>query len=185
MTETKKARSMSPIVRLALILFAVSAITSGVLGLVNGLTKDRIAEQEALARAEAYQAVLPWDGEYTPVEFDSEAFPTVDSISAAGDAGWVVELTFSGAQSSITAAFGVSAEDYTITGASVIDHAETSGLGAKITEPDFLGSFTGQSEGMAVTKDGGTVDSITAATISSRAMANAANTAIAVCESLG
>lgn len=38
---------------------------------------------------------------------------------------------------------------------------------------------------MAVTKDGGTVDSITAATISSRAMANAANTAIAVCKSLG
>lgn len=184
MTETKKARSMSPIVRLALILFAVSAITSGVLGLVNGLTEDRIAEQEALARAEAYQAVLPWDGEYTPVEFDSEAFPTVDSISAAGDAGWVVELTFSGAQGSITAAFGVSS-DYVTTGASVIEHAETSGLGAKITEPDFLESLVGQTEGMATTKDGGTVDVITAATISSKAMANAGNTAIAAVKALG
>ena len=38
---------------------------------------------------------------------------------------------------------------------------------------------------MAVTKDGGTIDTITAATISSRAMANAANTAIAAVKSLG
>ena len=95
-----------------------------------------------------------------------------------------MELTFSGAQGSITAAFGVGS-DYVITGASVIDHAETSGLGAKITEESFLESLVGQSEGMAVTKDGGTVDSITAATISSRAMANAANAAIAACKALG
>ena len=155
MAETKKAPNQ--IVRLALILFLVSAIVSGVLGFVNMLTKDRIKEQEEAARAAAYNA---------------------------GDSGWVVELTFSGAQSSITAAFGV-APDYSITGASVISHAETSGLGAKITESEFLDSFVGQTEGMAVTKDGGTVDSITAATISSRAMANAANTAIAVCKSLG
>ena len=139
MTETKKAKGGSQIIRLALILFIVSAITSGVLGLVNMLTKDTIAAQEEAARAEAYQAVL---------------------------------------------AFGVSS-DYIITGASVIDHAETSGLGAKITEQSFTDSFIGQGEGMAVTKDGGTIDTITAATISSRAMANAANTAIAAVQSLG
>ena len=184
MTETKKAKGGSQIIRLALILFIVSAITSGVLGLVNMLTKDTIAAQEEAARAEAYQAVLPYDGDYTDVTFDETAFPTVDSIVAAGDTGWVVELTFSGAQGSITAAFGVSS-DYIITGASVIDHVETSGLGAKITEQSFTDSFIGQGEGMAVTKDGGTIDTITAATISSRAMANAANTAIAAVQSLG
>ena len=184
MTETKKAKGGNQIIRLALILFLVSAITSGVLGLVNMLTKDRIAEQERIKTEQAYNAVLPYDGGYTEVTFDQEAWPTVDSISAAGEEGWVVELTFSGAQGSITAAFGISS-DYTITGASVIDHAETSGLGAKITEQDFTDSFIGQSEGMAVTKDGGTIDTITAATISSRAMANAANTAIAAVQSLG
>ena len=131
MTETKKAPNQ--IVRLALILFVVSALTSGVLGLVNYFTKDIIAQRQAEARAEAYQAVLPYDGEYETVAFDEAAWETVDAISKAGDEGWVVELTFSGAQSSITAAFGVGA-DYAITGASVIDHAETSGLGAKITE---------------------------------------------------
>ena len=182
MTETKKAPNQ--IVRLALILFVVSALTSGVLGLVNYFTKDIIAQRQAEARAEAYQAVLPYDGEYEAVAFDEAAWETVDAISKAGDEGWVVELTFSGAQSSITAAFGVGA-DYAITGASVIDHAETSGLGAKITEEEFTDSFIGQTEGMAVTKDGGTIDTITAATFSSRAMANAANTAIAAVKALG
>ena len=187
MTEIKKARGMNPIVRLAIILFAVSAITSGVLGLVNGLTEDRIAEQQRLKTEAAYNAVLPSESGYAEIAFDAEdpVFSNVDALSAAGDAGWVVELTFSGAQGSITAAFGVSAEDYSITGASVIDHAETSGLGAKITEDDFLASLVGQTEGMAVTKDGGTVNAITAATISSRAMADAGNMAIAACKSLG
>lgn len=185
MTETKKARGSNQIIRLAVVLFIVSAITSGVLGLVNMLTKDTIAEQQAAKKAAAYQAVLPYDGEYTEVAYDKEAYPTVISISAAGDEGWVVELSFSGAQSTITAAFGVSAADYTITGASVIDHAETSGLGAKITETDFTDQFIGQTEGMAVNKDGGTIDAITAATISSRAMANAGNTAIAAVKALG
>ena len=184
MTETKKAKGGNQIIKLAVILFLVSAITSGILGVVNMFTKDIIAEQQRLKTEAAYNAVLPYDGGYTEVEFDKEAFPTVDTISQAGDAGWVVELTFSGAQSSITAAFGVSS-DYAITGASVIDHGETSGLGAKITESAFTDQFVGQTEGMAVTKDGGTIDAITAATISSRAMANAANTAIAAVKALG
>ena len=75
MAETKKAPNQ--IVKLALVLFLVSAIVSGVLGFVNMLTKDRIAELEAQARAEAYNAVLPWDGEYVNVEYDKEAFETV------------------------------------------------------------------------------------------------------------
>lgn len=184
MTETKKTKGGNQIVRLAVILFIVSAITSGVLGLVNMFTKDIIAEQQRLKTEAAYNAVLPYDGGYTEVNFDKEAWPTVNTISAAGDEGWVVELSFSGAQSTITAAFGVSS-DYTITGVSVIDHAETSGLGAKITETSFTDQFIGQTEGMAVTKDGGTIDAITAATISSRAMANAGNTAIEAVKALG
>ncbi len=60
------------------------------------------------------------------VEYDKEAFQTVDAIAQAGDEGWVVELTFSGAQSSISAAFGVSPPTTRITGASVISHSETS-----------------------------------------------------------
>ena len=58
MTETKKAKGGNQIVRLALILFVVSAITSGVLGLVNMLTKDTIAAQEEAARAASSCAAM-------------------------------------------------------------------------------------------------------------------------------
>ena len=184
MTETKKAKGGNQILKLAVILFLVSAITSGILGVVNMFTKDIIAEQQRLKTEAAYNAVLPYDGGYTEVEFDKDAFPTVDTISQAGDAGWVVELTFSGAQSSITAAFGVSS-DYAITGASVIDHGETSGLGAKITESSFTDQFVGQTEGMAVTKDGGEIEALTGATITSRAVTSGVNSAIAAVAELG
>ena len=183
MTETKK--SSNQIVKLAVILFLVSAITSGVLGLVNMLTKDKIAEQNAIATAKAYNEVLPYDGEYEPVEgYDTEEFDTVDSISKAGDAGYVVELTFSGAQGYITAAVGIDNND-TVTGVSVISHGETPSLGSRITESDFRDMFVGAAEGVALSKNGGTIEAITSATISSQAMVDATNTAIAAVKSLG
>lgn len=183
MTQTKK--SSNQIVRLALILFLVSAITSGILGLVNMLTKDKIAEQERAATAKAYNEVLPYDGEYEEItDFDAEAFETVDKISKAGDTGYVVELTVSGAQGSITAAVGVD-NSGTVTGVSVITHAETPSLGARITEEGFREMFVGATEGVALSKSGGTIEALTSATISSQAMVDATNTAIVAVKSLG
>ena len=85
---------MQKILKLTVILFIVCAIVAGVLGVTNALTKDRIAEQNRLKTEKAYSAVLEADG-YDAVAFDAAAFPTVDSISKAGDVGHVVETTFS------------------------------------------------------------------------------------------
>jgi electron transport complex protein RnfG len=66
--------------------------------------------------------------------------------------------------------------DGTIIGISVLNHKETPGLGTKITEPEFKEQFTGKNPGefiLKVKKDGGQVDAITAATISSRAFCDA------------
>jgi len=50
---------------------------------------------------------------------------------------------------------------------------ETPGLGAKITESGFIKQFSGKSSReIAIKKDGGEIDAITAATISSRAVCN-------------
>ena len=183
MEKAKKAPSQ--VLKLTVILFLVSAITSGVLGFTNQLTEERIAEQKRLKTAMAYNAVLPYDGDYTPVEdFDSEMYPTVDSISKAGDAGYVVELTFSGAQGSITAAVGVD-NNNTVTGVSIIGHSETPSLGARITEDSFRDMFVGETEGVALTKSGGNIEAITSATISSQAVVDAVNTAIEVVKDLG
>ncbi len=57
-----------------------------------------------------------------------------------------------------------------------LDHKETPGLGTKMTEPEFKEQFTGKNPAeftLKVKKDGGPVDAITAATISSRAFCDA------------
>ena len=172
---------MQKILKLTVILFIVCAIVAGVLGVINELTKDRIAEQNRLKTEKAYAAVLVADS-YEAVDFDAAAFPTVDSISKAGEAGHVVETTFSGAQGSITMAVGVDTE-LKITGISIIKHAETAGLGAVAAATTsagetFRGNFVGKSGIVSVTKDGGEIDSITGATITSRAVCAGVNAAL-------
>lgn len=58
----------------------------------------------------------------------------------------------------------------------VIEHKETPGLGSKLTDPKFLNQFLEKNPGQTnlnVKKDGGTIDAITGATISSRAFSEA------------
>ena len=89
---------MNKILKLTFILFLICAITAGILGGVNELTKDRIYAIQNAATIAAYSAVLEADG-YDELDFDAAAFPTVDKVSkATNDAGHVVELTVSGAQ---------------------------------------------------------------------------------------
>ena len=172
-----------------MILFLVSAIVAGVLGVVNEVTKDRIEEQKQIKTAKAYAAVLPSEG-YEELELDLSAYSNIDSISkATGGEGYVVKTSFSGAQGNITMVVGVD-NDYKCTGISIISHAETSGLGANAASTSDVGvtwraQFVGQDKNMAITKAGGTIDALTGATITSRSVAEAAANAISVVESLG
>jgi len=66
--------------------------------------------------------------------------------------------------------------DGTIINISVLEQKETPGLGTKMTEPKFKDQFNGKNLSgffLKVKKDGGQVDAITAATISSRAFCDA------------
>ena len=89
---------MNKIVKLAVVLFLVCAIIAGILGVVNLITADKIAEQDRIKTEKAYAAVLDAEG-YEDAPFDAAAFPTIDNIAKAeGDKGYVVTTTFSGAQ---------------------------------------------------------------------------------------
>jgi len=66
--------------------------------------------------------------------------------------------------------------DGTINNITVLQHKETPGLGTKMAEPKFITQFLDKNPGsfkINVKKDGGQVDAITAATISSRAFCDA------------
>ena len=176
------------VVKLTTVLLLICAIVAGILGAVNAITEDTIAMRREEKEKRAYASVLAADT-YTPVEFDAEAFPTVTDVVKAGDAGYVVKSTFSGAQGSITMAVGVDT-DMKCTGISIISHAETSGLGAKAAAASeygdwWRGQFVGTGDDVSLTKYGGTIDSITAATITSNAVAGAVAESIKAVESLG
>ncbi len=177
---------MNKIVKLALILFVVSAAVALCLGLVNGVTADRIAQLEAEKLAKAMAEVLPADS-YTPVEYTGSDV-TVDAVYTAGDKGWVVQNTVSGSQGNITMITGID-KSFAVTGVAVTKHSETSGMGAIAGSTGekgvaFRSQFAGQTA-PAVTKDGGSIDAITGATVTSRAVCNGAASALAAVKTLG
>ena len=148
------------VVKLALVLFLICAVTAGILGVVNALTWEKIDYNLHQKEYEAYAAVLASESGYTAVDFDKTAFPTVDSINQSNDGnGYVVTSTFSGAQGSITMACGVDT-DLRCTGISIIEHSETSGLGAVAASASeagvaFRNQFIGQGADIALSKSGG------------------------------
>ena len=73
----------------------------------------------------------------------------------------------------------------TVTGVSIVSHEETSGLGANATREEFRSQFVGATGSVAVTKDGGTIDALTGATVTSRAVSNGVNAALNAVASLG
>ena len=179
---------MNKILKLALVLLAVSAIVAGVLGVINELTYPVIDAQKQAKTAEAFASVLKAD-RFDEVEFDNPDFPTVLTVHKAEGVGYVVTSKFSGAQGNITLAVGVD-NDYKCTGISVIEHAETSGLGANAASTGEVGvkfrsQFVGQDESIALSNAGGSIDALTGATITSRAITEAVATSIKAVKTLG
>ena len=180
-TETKKKEP--GMAQLVLVLFAISAVTALLLGLTNMITAPAIAANEKAKKEAAMAAVLPADT-YTLVEYTGSD-TSIGEINQAGDAGYVVEVNCGGSFSgTLTIMVGV-ASDGSCTGVEVIKTAETSGLGANAGKPDWRAQFVGQSGSVAVTKDGGTIDSITGATITSRAVSNGVTSALEAAKTLG
>ena len=175
--KTEKKSGGGQIIKLALVLFAVSAIMALALGLVNELTKDTIAMRAAETTKKAYANVLAAD-EYTKLS---------TATTGGQPTGYVAETTFSGAQGMITMVVGLD-DDYNCTGVYVTKHSETSGLGAKAADTNegaWRDNLVGQGDGMKLAKDGGDITAISGATITSRAVVTEVQTVINAAKSLG
>jgi electron transport complex protein RnfG len=76
-----------------------------------------------------------------------------------------------------------------VTGVQIISHTETSGLGANAAAnsaagQSFRDQFLGATGQLAVTQDGGTIDALTGATMTSRAVTQGVNAALACAAAL-
>jgi len=170
---------------MVLSLTAITLVVGALLGLVSAVTSKPIAEAAANKEKAAIVAVVPGEGnEISKGEIvtssngeEAVVFTVTKNGQLMGKA--IRAVSKNGFGGKITVMFGFDAEG-NILGYSVLDCSnETPGLGAKM--PDWFqkgqkGDVIGKNPGknnMHVSKDGGEVDAITAATISSRAFLDA------------
>jgi len=176
------AKTESTFMNMVLSLTTISLVASACLGFVYELTKEPIALSVLNKKLEAIRMVVP--------EFDNNPnnemyrLPTGEGdsleIYPAKKDGEIVGYavnTYSGKGFSgkISLMTGFKS-DGTIIGITVLDQKETPGLGTKMAEPGFKDQFNNKNPAeftLKVKKDGGPVDAITAATISSRAFCDA------------
>ena len=173
-------------------LFVICIVAGGVLGIVFNATKDPIAAAENAKRTAAIKNVLPefktlkTVNVMSAIEGDNAEIPFHLAYDANNNfIGAAVEtFTNKGFSGNISLMVGILA-DGTVKNISVLQHAETPGLGSKMEEETFKGQFCDKnpaSFNFSVKKDGGDVDAITAATISSRAFCDAVNRALSTFE---
>ena len=176
---------------MVLALTAVAVIMGGVLAYVNHLTSGPINEQKEKALADGIKSVMGVS-DLTVAKTDEvkqndakgkEMIYIIYQVKDAqgNDLGAAVQSTTMGFGGDLKVLVGFDPEG-NILGYTLLEHAETPGLGAKADkwfQKGEKGDIIGKNpaEELVVSKDGGKVDAITASTITSRAFLLAVNNA--------
>lgn len=152
-----------------LAILIAAAVLSGVSGGTRGLAK----EQAQVYQDTIFPYLLPGSSTYTEETYDGED----ENIRRVwkGETGHVIEATTSGYVDDITLWVGVG-DDGKVTGLTVRGASETYGLGQRAqTDTKFLTGFLGTGGDAGV---GTTVDALTGATVTSKAVTRAVNSAV-------
>lgn len=172
------AKKESTLKNMLIALMVITIISGGVLGFIYGLTKPAIDKVEENKNIKAINEVLKTDVAIATTE------PQV-----------IEDLTYNLAYDADGNFIGAAIKTYSMNGfggkvelmvgmlnngvinkVSILSQTETPGLGANMVNDNFKGQFNGKNPkefNLKVKKDGGDVDAITAATISSRAVSEA------------
>ena len=199
-------KSENTLVHDAIALFIITLIAGILLGAVYMITKDPIAKADEKATNEAYAAVYQGAefaaddaltksveefqkqvtagdiGAFTDVELIEARTASVDGALA----GYVVKVSGKGYGGAVKIALGITKEGE-ILGIQILDASnETPGLGQNSTKDTWNGQYIGMTSDkeLSVVKDGtgskenGTINSISGATITSSAVTRAVNVAL-------
>ena len=175
----------STLLNMVSVLAGICLVASACVGAVYTITAEPIAQAKAQATIDALSNVLPAFDENTRTELTLDLPVAVYTATKGGEVvGYAVEtMTKNGFGGAIRMMVGflLSGEVYNV---NVLEQAETPGLGTKMCDEGnpLIESFKGRNPAdmkMSVTKDGGDVQALTAATISSRAYVDAMSRAYA------
>ena len=172
------AKKESTLTNMLIALMVITIVSGGVLGFIYGLTKPAIDKVEENKNIKAINEVLKTDVAIATTESVVIEDLTYNlAYDAEGNFIGAAVKTYSknGFGGKIELMVGMLANGV-INKVSVLSQAETPGLGANMVNDKFKGQFDGKDPKnfkLMVKKDGGDVDAITAATISSRAVSEA------------
>ena len=200
--KTKEKVDMDPkyIIKLTVTLFVTCVVVAALLGLVDNVTRDKIAAINWENTVAAMKAVVA-DPDATTF---SDALENTEAMSAAAlagggtldsvyevqvggaSAGYAIKVVASGSQGNIEMMVGVDGGG-AVTGVSIVDNAETAGIGSKVMENQngVLDQFIGKSAADGTLAVGTNVDAITGATVSSKGVTAGVNAALAVAGAIG
>ncbi len=174
---------------MVLCLTAICLVCSALLAVVYAVTKEPIDAAAQKKTADAISLVLPafTDApEEAVVTLDGTSYTYYTATTDSEPVGYAIISSSSGFGGTLQVMVGVTV-DGVIYNTSVLSQSETPGLGAKCVDPAFSGQFQNfdpRANTLSVKKDGGDVDAITAATITSRAYCKALNTALEIYNSI-
>ncbi len=167
----------STLLNMVLSLVVISMVMSATLAFVYEKTKGPIETASKQKEISAIKQVMPeFDNDPASAKTEKNGVVIYSLTNKNKPVGYAVK-TFTdkgfGGHVEIMAGFLPDGSIYNLI---VLQHKETPGLGTKMTDPLFSNQFLGKNPGafkLKVKKDGGQVDAITAATISSRAYCDA------------
>lgn len=179
----------SSLKNMVIVLTGVTVVAGALLGYVNELTKEPIAQANAKALSDAIAIVVPgFDNNPAEapetIELEGVTYKIYKATKGGEFIGAAVESSANGFGGALNVLVGFDKEG-NIIDYSLLSHAETPGLGSKAADwfkKGGKGDITGMNPGqkaLVVNKDGGQIDAITASTITTRAFLKAVNNAYA------
>jgi electron transport complex protein RnfG len=184
---------MREMIQMVVVLTVLSFVSGGLLAYVKDGTKDKIEVQQlTFVKGPAIKAILkgatndPIKDRFKLKDGDTEQSFFVGVFDGKPDTV-AFESSGKGFGGDIGVMVGVKLEDDKIVGVGVTTHSETPGVGSRAkTDPAFVAQFPGQpiEETFKVKADGGQVDALSGATVTSRGVSAALTEAGKIYEKL-
>ncbi len=172
-------------IKICVVLTLVCMMMTGALAAINEVTADKILRNENALRDETMKELFLQMADSAQMPVDDPAVSCVYVISDADKQviGYCADVSVNGYGGTIGMLVGVNA-DGSVAGVRIVSHSETKGITESDKRDQLLHEFDGQTGQQKFTDNGGAIEKIAGATVSSKAVLKGVNAAIACIDSL-
>lgn len=161
------------IIKPTVVLLCICIIIPLALAITNAVTSDRITELER-KNTESTMAALIKADEYTEKTFDKGGFTYYEAVKDGKTVAYIFKTAAKGYGGDVSVMTALS-PDGKISNLAILDvSSETPGLGQNASKKEFYGQFKDKTDKVAITD----IDTVTGATITSKAVTAAVNEAV-------